>query len=188
GSAGVLRRGPRRHSARRPGARAKPVMSHDPSTEHRVLRHRQSTPAAQPTDTRTGRMIRPHRLLALVAAALLSATGARAAEPPRVTLHPLPTAPRLASPAAHGTQADPRAGGLVDFVQRTRSQATASAAAADAERAARVRDQRRFVDALERLRARVGGDVEVKMDARRRTPRMLRGRLQRATRAGAGRT
>lgn len=128
------------------------------------------------------------RWLALAAAALLCAPGARAAEAPPVTLRPLPVASRLAAPAASGQRADRRAPRLVELLQRGRATAAALRARAAGERAAGAREQHARAGALERLRARAGGELEARFDPQRGTPRMLRGRLQRATGAGPGGT
>jgi Zn-dependent metalloprotease len=134
------------------------------------------------------RSARRARLALVLAAVALAAAGAPAAEAPRVTLRPLPSAPRLSAPPATGGRGDPRAARLRATVERARESVAAGQAARARERDANARGQRELQTALERLRARAGGAVEVKMDPRRRLPRMLRGRLQAATAAGPGAT
>ena len=128
------------------------------------------------------------RLLALAAAVLfpIAASNARAASPPPVTLQPLRASPRVTPPAA--APADPRGERLAGFVARVRAQAMArpSAAAGSGQAGAPGADD--LAASLARGRARGGGALEVELDPRGRTPRLLRGRLHAAGAIGPGRT
>lgn len=115
----------------------------------------------------------------LAVLAALAAAPAVAQTPAAPGLHALAGAPRTVAP---GPAADPRGARLADALRSRR--AALAAARASGARAAPARDQ---AAALERLRARAGADFELRIDPHRRTPRMIRGRLQRASAAGRGR-
>lgn len=126
---------------------------------------------------------------ALVAALLVCAAGPIAASE-GVRLHPFTQAPRLVPARPPGPASDPRARYVADGVranvEHARARVAARRRALAAQRPVALDDAQRA--ALDRLRSSARGEVEVRIDAATRTPRMLRGAgLGRALRARAGR-
>lgn len=127
------------------------------------------------------------RFAASAAAAIWLAHAAHAGDPPPLAVRP-PSMAARADASSRGAAPDPRTPALLAFVQRARTRAAELEVTGATARSERARSERAVADAIARLRERANGAVDVAMDARRRTPRMMRGKLQRATDAGPGAT